>query len=261
MQIYPYCHETVTSIAIIHSYYHRMANYHYKESSLIESVTFQMPHPGIAQATIVAKKEATPEQLEALRVQLGAHDFSTMMDMVDGVPAIAVRGLKDEKKLLTTLVQIGVTGDGFTKEATPEDSQKVDFHDKVRGKALFLSAIFYDLGNAAFIASGIMRGRHNLDGKLTAHDKSEMLIGGAFSVGDVLMTVAGENKGDEELRAVEEGLQHHLNRKGVVIPEGNALNPDTLHQSGAFKAVHNWLHSHVIQVKCLSEIAGGLFTM
>jgi len=50
-----------------------------------------------------------------------------------------------------------------------------------------------------------------------------------------------------------------LHKKGVALSQVDPLNPDTLHQSGALKATHHWLHKHIGQVKCLTELTGGLF--
>lgn len=238
-----------------------MAIYHYKNSPLLDRIEFHEPRPHVMQAAIVGADKADAAALEKLRENLSAKNFSTLMDVVDGRPSIQVRGLKNEKKLLIALAELGFARGGMDIEKTEQDDKKETFRDRVRGKAVFLSALFYDLGNAAFFVSGIQRGRHNKDGKFTSNDKSEMLIGAAFSVGDVMMTLCGDHRGDEELNAASEGLKRHLHRKGVELPEGDALHPDSLYQSGAFKTADRWIRKHVIHTKCLSEFAGGLFTI
>lgn len=238
-----------------------MAIYHYPQSELLDRLEVRSPRLGIAQAVIVPKKNVEISQLEQLRSQLGAHKFSTLMDEVDGQPVIQVRGLKDEKKLLATLGELGLTHGEVKKEVRDGDERKLSFGDKVRGKSLFLSALFYDLGNAAFIVSGIQRGRHNKGGKFTSNDISELLIGGAFSVGDVVMTAYGHDKGDEELTVAARAIKRHLHQKGIEIPGEETLNPDTLHESGIMKATDRWMRKHVIDIKCLAEFAGGLFTV
>lgn len=229
---------------------------HFKHSPLIERIEIRQAGYA-AQATIIPPENADPDKLEQLRIQLGRNDFSTLMDTVNGRAAIQVRGLRDEKILLSALEKLGYAHDKMDKGS----EKRPGFSERVRKKSLFLSAIFYDIGNAAFFASGIQRGRHNLDGKFTANDISEMMIGGAFTVGDVLMTAYGHTKGDEELEAASMGLKRHLHHKGITLPQGNELNPDTLHQSGAVKVADRWLRKHIIQVKCMSEFLGGLFTI
>lgn len=238
-----------------------MPIYHYKDSALIDRIEVHSPKPGIAHATIIARDQADALQLEQLRVALGANKLSTLMDTRDGRATIQVRGIKSEKPLLAAIEKAGLAQGEPDKEVTEDDKKMHGFRDRVRGKSLFLSAIFYDLGNAAFFASGIQRGRHNPGGVFTANDRSEMMIGGAFSIGDVLMTLYGADKGDEELGVAAEGLKRHLHQKGIQVPQGNELNPDTLHQSGTFKATDRWLRKHIVQIKCLSETAGGLFTI
>src|SRR5690606_7972306 len=114
-----------------------------------------------------------------------------------------------------------------------------------------------DLGNISLIISGIQRGRHNKNG-FTGNDLSELGSGLAFSVGDISMTFWGKDKGDEELTVVDRDLKRHLSQKGVEIPSGTALNPDSLHQSGALHNINGWLDKNIVNVKCLSELTGGL---
>jgi len=239
-----------------------MAIYRYTNSPLIDRI--ELKHDvarSNAQATIIAAENTTAEQLEKLRVDLGARNISTLMDSVDGRAVIQVRGLSEPKNLFSALHELGLAKGKVAKELTPEDKKKVSYRERVRGKAMFLSSFFYHLGNAAFIVSGIQRGRHNPGGKFTKNDISELMIGATFSLGDVLMTFYGQDKGDEELNAAAWGLKRHLHQKGIEIPQGDALNPDTLHQSGAVKATDRWLRKHIGQVKCLTETAAGLFTI
>jgi len=238
-----------------------MAIYHLDASKLIARIEVKSPRPGIEFATIHTKPNASPEELEKLRLSLGDKNISTLMDMQDGKPALQIRGMKNAESLLAALQETGHATGAIRKETTPEDNKKVSFMDRVRGKALFLSAIFYNLGNIAFFVSAVQRGRHNRDGKMAPNDKSEFMIGAAFSLGDVLMTAYGHDRGDEELTAAANGLKRHLHQKGIEIPQGNALNPDSLHQSGAMKATDRWLRKHIGHIKCLTELAGGLFTM
>jgi hypothetical protein len=60
---------------------------------------------------------------------------------------------------------------------------------------------------------------------------------------------------------VEEGLKKHLQQKGIKLPAADALNPDSIHETGFTQTVDSWLRKHIIYVKCLSEFAGGLCTI
>ena len=238
-----------------------MAIYRYKNSPLIDRIEIHTLRSGIAQATIIAKDTVGADQMEALCAELGKAKFSTLKDTVDGHTAIQVRGLSQPKNLLIALNKIHAVGGELTKEETPGDKkQKHSFSDKVKNKALYLSALFYDLGNISLIISGIQRGRHNGTG-FTSKDWTEIGTGLAFSVGDVLMTCYGKDKGDEELKVVDRDLRHHLTQKGIEIPIGDALNADSLHKSGAMKATSDWIRDHIVYIKCMSEFAGGLLMM
>lgn len=237
-----------------------MAIYHYKNAALIDRVEISSPHPMIAQATLIARQDADSNQLETLRKKLGRLGFSTLMDIAaNGCPEIQVRGLKDEKSFIAALGKLDLAHNGVEKDFDKLPKKETGFGARVRGKALFLSALFYDIGNIALGISGIQAGRHNPDGKMTPNDKSEFKTGLAFALGDVLMTIYGNAKGDEELIAANQGLRRHLHQKGIKLPQENDLNPDTLHQSGAMKVTDRWLRKHITRIKCLTELAGGLF--
>ncbi len=237
-----------------------MSMYRYKNAALIDCVEITSPRVGLTQATLTAVDKADGTALETLREKLGAGGYSSLMDTKDGRPVIQVRGIKDEEHFVEFLEKLDLAKNGVEKDLTRVDHTP-SFSEKVRGKSLFLSALFYDLGNAAFVVSGIQRGKHNPDGKMTPNDRSEMMIGLSFGLGDLLMTFYGSAKGDEELQAAATGLRRHLQKKGIELPEGNVLNPDTLHQSGAVKATDRWLRKHIGQVKCFTETIAGLFTI
>ena len=238
-----------------------MPIYRYNHPTTIERIELRTTQPDVLQATLVTTSVTTAAQLERIRGLLAEAHFSTLIDRVDGHDIIEVRGINKEESLMKALAPLGLNNNDASKEVLPKDNPVLGFRERVRGKSLLLSALFYDLGNIAFFVSGIQRGRHNPDGKLTSNDISEILIGGAFSVGDVLMTMYGNHRGDEELSAAALALKRHLHQKGIALPEGDAMTPDNVHESGAFKAVDRWLRRHIVHVKCLTEFAGGLFTI
>lgn len=236
-----------------------MAKYHYNDSALIECVEVSTHNIG-SSATIILKDDALPNEVEELILQLAKRDLPTMRDVVDGKQAIQVRGIKNEAKLFTASDQLSLEKHTTTKEAMAGDkAAKKGLVNSIQKSPLFLAALFYDLANAAFFVSGIQRGRHNPDGKFTGSDMAEMAVGGAFSAGDILMTIYGRDRGAEELSAASEGLRKHLASKGIDIPTKDTVSPDTLYQSGILRETHNWLHKNVLSVKCLAETAGGLF--
>lgn len=237
-----------------------MAIFHCKDSELIERVDITSPRVGITQATIIARESADPAKLQTLREHLTQAGCSSLMDVKNGCAVIQVRGISDVKHLEKTLLSSGSVP-SIHIEATADDHITRSLGEKLSSNSLLLSALFYDLGNIAFIVSGIQRGRHNPGGRFTTNDYSEILTGAAFSVGDILMTIYGKDKGDEELAAARDGLSAHLEKKGIRPPEADVLSPDTLHQSGFVKHTSDWLRKNVVYGKCLSELAGGLFTI
>lgn len=233
-----------------------MTTYHYQNSPVIDHVEIRLPSYGLMHASIVAKPDASSKQLEQLRQQLAGSGFSVFMDVAKGQPSLEIRGCPSDKALFKALSNVGHSHIGARKEVSTKTVQKPPtLLDRLRNKALFLSAIFYDLGNSAFFVSSFQRARHNPDGKATSNDISEAMIGGAFFVGDGLMTIYGSDKGNEELNVAAAGLTKHLKQQGVQLTE------QAPPRRGFLATAHSWMHRNIIPMKCLTEIVGGLFTI
>ncbi len=236
-----------------------MPVYRYPNSPLIESVEVTQQPVGYS-ATIVMHKDAKKQDIEDLRAQL-AKSFYTLADTVDGNTALQVRGIKNPDDLFEASGELGLTSETQKETILADKKKPASYGERIRRSSFFLSALLYDLGNIALIISGLVHGRHNPDGKLTSHDKSEIGIGAAFSLGDILMTAYGQDDSSDEFAAANAGLRKHLQKKNIVIPNGDALTPESLYKSGAIEEIHNWLHKNIGRIKCLTEFSGGLLTM
>lgn len=238
-----------------------MAVYHY-DNGPVERVAFTSLNEGSSEADIIVRAGTPAENLAQMRANLSAKSITALPDVIDGKPALRVRGLTNEQQLMKALQKEGV-GAYSDKTITDADRnrKRPSFSEKIHDKSLLLSALFYDLGNIAYVVSGLQRGKHNPSGKMTAHDKSEMMTGVAFSFGDVLMTIYGSKKGDERIQQAAGSLAQHLHEKGIEIPKGAALDPASLYHSGAMKETHNWMKRHIIHIKSLTEMSGGLLTV
>jgi len=227
---------------------------------IIDRVELSSPQRGLYHARIIGTDGADAISMKELRNYLGSKSISTLMDTdKEGREIIEVRGLKNDKQLSTVLKSYGVNE--VKPEGELENKGSGSFMEKISDNALFLSALWYDLGNIAFLVSGYQRGKHNKDGKFTSSDISEMMIGAAFGVGDLAMTFCGKDRGNNELIAVEEGLKEHLKKAGIELPKGNSLSPEGVHKSGAAQEIFRWIEKHIIQIKCVTETAAGGFTI
>ncbi|MDX2074551.1 MAG: hypothetical protein SFX19_09360 [Alphaproteobacteria bacterium] len=235
---------------------------HHCHQSLIERVEFHSPRKGLVHACIIPTPQMNAEDLTDLRGYLGSKGLSTLMDVHDGHNVIEVRGVKDDKTLVQLLREHGAITGETRIEGTPNDkAHETTLMGSIADNSLFLSALFYDLGNVAYLVSGYQRGRHNKGGKFTANDVSEMMIGAAFSVGDLAMTFCGGDLGNHELMAVQDALKTHLKEKGIEVPKGDALTPDSLYKSGAMQETYAWVQKNIVQIKCATESVAGLFTI
>jgi len=214
--------------------------------------------PGKIEVIVRPHAGADPKSLHALHHALSKNGIVHFINGEGNDYRLIIPDIKDEKPLLALLENGGWTAGLPQVIATPADKQiaQDSMREKIQKNAVFGSALFYDLGNISCIVSGIQRARHNRDGKWTASDVSEMMMGVAFSIGDALLTVYGKDKTKDPLIAFSEALSSHLTQQGIDIP---AATPDSVHKSGFFASVNDFLSYHITSIKCLSETVGGGF--
>ena len=224
----------------------------------LESITNA---PGKVEIILRPQKDADAQQLMQLRQSLGVSGMVNYVDADAQGDRLIIPVITDEKALLAQLTQGGWIKGEPTITQTSEDKEihQDSTKEKIQKNALLLSALFYDLGNVSCMVSGYMRGKHNKDGKFTASDLSEMGVGAAFSVGDVLLTVFGKEEKKDPLLAFTDELKGYLKAHSIEIPHGVGATPEVIHQSGFFAGTHDFLKHNVTSIKCLSETAGGLF--
>ncbi len=237
-----------------------MPRYQWTQGTIaqIESITNA---PGKVEIILRPQKDADAAALTALRQSLGESGCTNYVDADAQGERLIIPVIKDEKALLAQLTKGGWIQGEPTITQTSEDKEirQDSTREKIQKNALLLSALFYDLGNVSCMVSGYMRGKHNRDGKFTASDLSEMGVGAAFSVGDVLLTAFGKEDKKDPLLAFTEELQGYLKAHSIEIPQGVGATPQAIHNSGFFAGAHDFLKHNVTSIKCLSETAGGLF--
>jgi hypothetical protein len=204
-------------------------------------------------------QNADATRLATLHERLLSEGIRHFTGFEDGTMTLTLPEVKDEKKLLSLVSQTGVVQGQAQTIETPADKEAANAKGGIKKNALFLSALFYDLGNAAFVVSGIQRGRHNRDGKFTPSDISEIMIGVSFAVGDLLMTFYGHEKEKNPLTAYADALEKHLKKQGIEIPRGAGMTPETVQKSGFFEGVHHFLQENITVIKCMAETVGGSF--
>ncbi len=224
----------------------------------LESITNA---PGKVEIILRPQKDASADSLTQLRQSLGASGMVNYVDADEQGDRLIIPVIKDEKLLLSKLTDGGWIKGEPTITQTSEDKEiKQDSTQaKIKKNALLLSALFYDLGNVSCMVSGYVRGKHNKDGKFTASDLSEMGVGAAFSVGDILLTIYGKEKKQDPLIAFTDELKGYLKQHHIEVPTGVGATPDAIHKAGVFQGAHEFLQHNVTSIKCLSETAGGLF--
>lgn len=234
-----------------------MPLYRWSSGSIAQMETTRTP-VGTHRVVLRARADAKPDQLCAIENDLSRAGIKHFIDLGENgaADALVIPEIKDDKQVRTLLEsKQHVQGQPQTI-ALKQDSQKDNKSAKLKKNSLMLAATFYNLGNISQITSGIMRGRHNQDGKFTSHDWSEMMVGVAFTLGNLLFTVYNPKEHKNEVNTFSDALADHLRSHGVeVAPPGNAVPEATKH--GAFSGVNQKLKENIMPIMCLGEILGG----
>jgi len=173
--------------------------------------------------------------------------------------ALIIPDLTNEKQLLSLLHESGWTkGEPETHLAQGETTHTPNRAQAfIKEQPVLLSALFYELADVAWIASGIQRARHNRSGKFTPNDMSELMIGVVMGLGDLVLGLYGKDKTKPPMIAFADALDQHLKEDGIIVLTGDNVTPDSIHKSGYFASVNKFLEKNSVAVKSTVKVLGG----
>ncbi len=226
--------------------------YQWPSSRVIARVDTRAHGPDEIVAYLYAAPDITDAaQLKHVRQQLLAQGWASSPVRQDGQFALRVTGIPNDQTLLDLLrTQRLVEGEpNRTSRAAPSPRGL----DAIRAQSLRSSAMFYALGDLLFLVSGVMRSREK--GKT---DYGQIGTGASFLTGDVLLSVFGGHNESRQLKSLLGDLKHHLQEKGVAIPDASTLTAETTAKPGGFlETIFDFMHTHINTIKIMAEILGG----
>ena len=220
--------------------------YHWADSELLQSVEVYARGRQKIVAYLEAKDGADPAKLGALRERFAKKGWTVSADIRGGKPILRLTGPENDQALLGFLKQGQyVAGEPQMKLLTAETHGLLD---AAKANSLHASSLFYLLGDALFVISGVAR----------KNEPAQIATGASFAVGDVMLAAFGGKKEDLQLQNLVEKLSDHLAQKGIQIPEGSAIKTETMAKPGGFlEHTYDYIHEHVNVVKILAEVLGG----
>jgi len=225
-----------------------LQTYEWEESSTIPRADIRVQNKN-AVAYLYAPDNDPELKLIELRNQCKDKGWATSSDTRNGKSVLRVSGLSNADELINVL-ESGhyINGEAHTSQETTEHHETTV--QKLKTHSLRTSGIFYTIGNALYIASGIARGK----------DKAQIGTGVAFSIGDVLLALFGGKDDQRQFTSLLTKYKNHLEKQGIDIPKDSALyaetdtKNDTLLDKG-----YNLIHEHINKIKASAEVLGGLF--
>lgn len=208
-----------------------MAILSFPQSGLIDEVIIRKNEAGALRAYLHAKENAPPAQLKEInRFFKDQAQWKTVPYAENGRAYLEVRGFESEDELMTALV-----ANRFAEgqpQYRPEPGDDIPLGDRVRKQALWISNLFYLVGDANFFLYGL-KGREALDAA----------AGVFYGLGTVSSMIFGRKEPSErQIHDISEQMTKFMNEKQIQIPYDasiHALIDES--KKGSLQKLDDWL--------------------
>ena len=229
-----------------------VTSYHWQAGPLIRDVEFHAGADARAIAYLGAAEGTDPAALQILRHTLEQKGWATSADQRGGKPVLRLSGLAKSTDLLAALTEQQATT-GAPEITAAEQPKPKNTLDAIKQNTLRSSGIFYSVGNALMIISGVLRTRAK-----DTFQFGQLGSGLAFAAGDVALTIFGGKDDAREFNTLLTKLKAHLHENNIAIPQDAALNAETAAQHHGFvESINDFMHKNINTLKISAEILGG----
>ena len=222
-------------------------------NSIIRRIDVREQSNGMAVAYLYANPapELQQERMN-IRAAIRLKGWGTLSDHRDGDFSLRVSGLRSGADLITMLQNQGiVTAPARDLVQKADEEKPKSFADLVRANTLRGAGIFYSIGNAIYLTSGILRSKAT--GKVDTGQISSALLWGA---GDALVATVGGRDDSRQLTSLLSKLKKHYTAEGIEIPATASIHVETSTKNKSFGTrIYDFLHEYVNPIKCASEVA------
>lgn len=226
-------------------------HYQWPSGSAVTQVDVRTQKNGQSVAYLYADPATPKDTLLEIRASLRLKGWGTLSDNRDGKFGLRVSGMKDDGSTLIGLLEQSsyALGTPQIRSDKPEKEAPKGFIDTVKDHSLRLSGVFYTLGNAVYLASGLLRNQERGEKK-----KGQINSALKWGAGDLLVSAIGGKDDGRQLTSLLSKLKNHYVHEGIEIPATAAINAETRdHNRGIGSKVNNFLHEYLNQIKCLTE--------
>ncbi len=238
----------------------RDTNTHYEwpSGSAVTQVDVRTQKNGQSVAYLYADPAAPKDTLLEIRSALRLKGWGTLSDNRDGKFGLRVSGMKDGGSSLIGLLEHSGYSGGTPQIRTdkPEKEAPKGFINTVKDHSLRASGLFYTLGNAVYLASGILRSKENLkrENKTGKIDSGQIQSALTWGAGDLLVLAIGGKNDSRQLTSLLTKLKQHYVKEGIDLPVTAAIHAETADASNTVgKKISNFAHEYLNQIKCLTE--------
>ncbi len=223
-----------------------MSIYAYKDSKIIDEVTFRKTANGALRAYVHACPDIGKGKVEEVLQAFKGADIEAIPFTVDNKAVVEVRGFKRESQLLGLLGKNNFISD--TPEITKEPADHMSWGDVLRKRSIQASGVAMMVADTGYAIYG-MKSKHWED----------TLAGLMYLGGSINFTAFGKN--DQSAFQIREGAQvilDHARAKGYNIPEDTALSTvGAVRKESALRKVHNFFEQHPSEIGNMAYVTAG----
>ncbi len=243
--------------------------------------TLFAPHSPVARLRTSAHHSALPEvtlflapEEAGLKTRLDGwmlkHKLTGAYGQIEGQPVLRLRS-KETDRVISALQQDGLVGDVQGKEASPEDGlPKPTFAQRFKSNIVRYAAAVYIFSNTTMMLGGFLRHRE-ASGRTVTSDafalkgddqrggKNQMIMGGLFNLGDLLMLTFGHRSVEQQLDSVSRRLGSFAERNSWTVPDSSPIRLSEKRNDSFGERIANTLREHIIHIKAAAEITASYF--
>jgi len=231
-----------------------ITRYTWNEQSPIQQMELHKLVSGNVEARIPVT-DSCPPDMQARLKESGLH---AIRDVVDGEQMLRVTGTKKADKLLKALDANTLTS-GTASQEVLDQGEKRSAWQWAKANGIQLSGILGMIGHVFQVGISfkdrVVEGVGGKDIHNRGFDKSRWTVAAMYGTATMIPAVLGAGNPEEEFAHTLRGLERHLHKSGIDLPEGASLSGKSFNDGGIFTKAYRTLLNYPIETKILLQVS------
>ncbi len=222
-----------------------MSVYHFKESKVIDEVTFRRSQGGGRRAYVHAVDGVSNDELTQIERKLKSRGWQCTPYTFNSKPTLEVRDFGKEPDFIEFLEsQKWAQGQAWRKA---EESDHVSFKDKVKQKSLWAATASFIVADIGFMLYGFKE-----------MSKLDFAGGSSYLSGTLAgLILSRKDQSDIQIKSVAKELKRHFDERDLHAPKDSALSEASEDPKDLVKRADNWLRKYPSEAMNLIYVVAG----